>query len=529
MLQFWSLEVCVALGLVVSAVLLREAARLIDRRDLLAMTLPLALAHRPDNPRRPPDQSALLRRANLPERRTEPRRSRRAQMCNDGTIENGRLRCSIGEYNKEPYAYPHLLSLVYRAFGVGTTPAFVVNAVAAGLAVCLVYLLVAILFEDRLAAFFAALLLALTPEQLVWSATAAAEPSASCASVAALLAAAWFVRSRSTASLVGAAVAAAYAIQFRPESLLIVPVIAVMIWQRAREEFTRPRLWWGALLCLALAAVHVGHLAAVRNDSWGTTHGRVSLAYVAANLRVNGWFYVADARFPAAYSVLALVGLFWRRIEAGRLALALYFLLFFGIALLFYAGSYDYGADVRYSLATYPSLVSLAGLGAAGLIRGLGRVRLQTPAFCVVVSALAVQFVWYLPVVRSTSDGAWAPRADVRFAMSLVPDLRGPSYVLTQNPAMFQVWGISAGQLSLAAANPARLDALAQRYTGGVYVHWNFWCNTQDRVQSDLCDKVLRLRPVELVRQEWERDQRYALYRLKVSPPSTSTGSRDGH
>ena len=41
---------------------------------------------------------------------------RRAQMCNDGTIEDGRLRCSSGEYNKQPYAYPHLLSLVYRAW-----------------------------------------------------------------------------------------------------------------------------------------------------------------------------------------------------------------------------------------------------------------------------------------------------------------------------------------------------------------------------------------------------------------------------
>ena len=103
-----------------------------------------------------------------------------------------------------------------------------------GLTVCLLYLLVVILFSDRVAAFFAALLLALTPEQLVWSATAAVEPSASLASVAALLAAACFVRARSTASLAGAAVAAAYAVQFRPESFLIVPVVgAVAVAARA--------------------------------------------------------------------------------------------------------------------------------------------------------------------------------------------------------------------------------------------------------------------------------------------------------
>jgi len=43
-------------------------------------------------------------------------------------------------------------------------------------------------------------------------------------------------------ALAGAAVAAAYAIQFRPESFLIVPVIGLLLWQRAREELTRPRL-----------------------------------------------------------------------------------------------------------------------------------------------------------------------------------------------------------------------------------------------------------------------------------------------
>ena len=42
----------------------------------------------------------------------------RAQMCNDGDVEYGRLQCWRGEYSKEPSGYPYLLSLVYRAAGV---------------------------------------------------------------------------------------------------------------------------------------------------------------------------------------------------------------------------------------------------------------------------------------------------------------------------------------------------------------------------------------------------------------------------
>ena len=124
--------------------------------------------------------------------------------------------------------------------------------------------------------------------------------------------------------------------------------------------------------------------------------------------------------------------------------------MFFGIALLFYAGSYDYGADVRYSLATYPPLAVLAGLGAARLLRGVMRSEPGLAAVSSLTALLAVQFLWYLPVVRSTADDRGAARADVQFARSLVPDIPANAYVLTHNPGMFQVWGVNAGQMSLA-------------------------------------------------------------------------------
>jgi hypothetical protein len=274
-------------------------------------------------------------------------------------------------------------------------------------------------------------------------------------------------------------------------------------------------LWWAGLVFLALVAIHVGHLVAVRNEGWGTTQERLSVGYVANNLRVNGWFYLADARFPLTYTLLAILGLSGRRAEAGRVAMACYFLLFFGIVLTFYAGSYNYGADVRYSLATYPPLAILGGLGMARLAGWIERVRPGLPALQGLVVVLALQFLWYVPVVRSTNDGAWAARADVKFARSLVPDLRGHSYLLTHNPGMFQVWGVNAGQMSLAVTNPAYLDDLVTRYPGGIYLHWNFWCNVQDPIQREFCTKVLALGPAESVREYRERDEHYVLYRLK--------------
>ena len=176
--------------------------------------------------------------------------------------------------------------------------------------------------------------------------------------------------------------------------------------------------------------------------------------------------------------------------------MAMYFLLFFVIDLVFYAGSYNYGADVRYSLMTYPPIAVLGGLGAARLAEGLGELSVdvgnrshspfafRVPARALLVTILLFQFLWYSPVVRATTEEAWAARADVRFAQSFAREIPRNSYVLTHNPSMFHLWGVNAGQMSLVISNPDYVRFLAERYPGGLYLHWNFWCNVHDPVQT---------------------------------------------
>jgi hypothetical protein len=514
-LQFWSLEACVFLGLALAAAIVPALLRTVDRRDirslliLAALAAGLSLLVAPRTNRIYYDEHIYQ---NIGQNLSD---LKLAQKCNDGSVEGGRLQCVSGEYNKQPYAYPHALSLVYRAFGVRPDAAFVVNAAVMAATVCALYLLVFTVFGNREAAFFAGLLLALTPEQIRWTATAAVEPSASLACVLALLAAAHASRAGSALTLAGAAVAAAYAVQFRPESLLILPVAALLMGRRLRDELTSPTFWWVGLLFFGLVAVHVAHLFSIRDAGWGTTDARLSLRYVMDNLRVNGKFYLADPRFPPIATLLALVGLCSRSFGAERASILLYFLLFFGIGLLFYAGSYNYGADVRYSLMTYPPLAMAGGLGAAGAARYLGVHLRQVRARDLVAFALGFQFLWYAPLVRATTDGAWAARSDVRFARSFVSDLPDDSYVLTHNPGMFHVWGTNAGQMSAIVINPRYLDLLAGRYRGGIYLHWNFWCNAQDAVQRDLCDKALGTAAVDMVHEYRERDQRFAFYRFE--------------
>lgn len=510
-LQFWWLEACLALGLALGAMVARDLWRsltVVHRVRIAALTalaVGLVVLVAPRTNRIFYDEQIYQGIAqNLTDLKL-------AQMCNEGTVEYGRLQCAAGEYNKQPHAYPHLLSAAYRVAGVGPTIAFVVNVLVMAASVIVVYLLTLTLFDDAMAAGFAALLLTFMPEQLMWAATAAVEPSAALMCTTALLATAHFCRTRTTVALAAAAVSAAYAVQFRPEAMLIVPVLATLVWVGARDELVRTRFWWVGLLALALVAVHVGHLYAVRNEGWGTTEARLSLDYVAANLGVNGRFYLGDGRFPVLVTVLAVAGLATTRQDRFRMVLVVAFLVFFGIDLLFYAGSYDYGADVRYSLMTYPPLAVLAGLGTSGLVRTLGRWGLSQG---IVTAALVLQFLWYVPLVRATTEEAWAARADVAFVDAMAPELGGNTFVLTHNPSMFHVRGINAGQMSIVVANPSYLDYLAGRYAGGVYLHWNFWCNVDDAAQRAVCDQAVALKPTKLVREQRVRDQRFAFHRF---------------
>jgi hypothetical protein len=524
-LQPWSLDACVLTGLIAGILLInsvdrgvlwRETARLLT---LSALGVALTVCAAPRTNRIFYDEQIYQGVAqNIAD-------TRRAQMCNDGNVEYGRLKCASSEYNKQPSAYPHLLSLAYRMFGVHAWTAFTVNAGAMAITVCAVYLLVWVAFRDRDAALFAGLLVALMPEQILWSATAAVEPTASLASAVAVLCAAHYTRTGGWAARLMLIVVAAYAVQFRPESILILPIITVIAWPRLRRDLEDPSSWWGVTLFVCLVAVHLAHLFAIRHVDWGTTGPRFSFRYIATNLPVNGWFYLYDERFPVAFTVLAFAGLISVRHRRQGWSMAMYFLVFFVVGLVFYAGSYNYGADVRYSLMTYPPLAVLGGLGASRLTQFGARLaapfgsRLATTAVvrALIVSVLMFQFLWYAPVVRATTEEAWAARADVRFAQSFASEIPRNSYVLTHNPSMFHLWGVNAGQMSLVTSNPAYMRFLAQQYSGGLYLHWNFWCNTQDQTQQEICRKVLSTAPVEVAKEYRERDQHFVFYRLDLT------------
>lgn len=291
--------------------------------------------------------------------------NRVAEMCNYGVVEYGTLPCRLGEYNKEPNGYPYVLSVAYRLFGVRERAAQDLNVLSLAAFVLCCFALSKLLFGDERAAMLTALFAALVPEHSRWAHSAASEPSAALVTLVAVTLAVYFVRVRTNSALALAAVALVVATEFRPESSLVVLCVATVFVLLAPLELRRLRFSAAVMLGCVLGLATFAHIYAFRADPWNGPGPRLSLSHLAQNLRTNVSFFTADLRFPAGLTLLAVLGLMWLSRWKEKAAVLAYFLAFFGVFLLFYAGSYQFGANVRYSILAGAPLVVFAGLGAA--------------------------------------------------------------------------------------------------------------------------------------------------------------------
>jgi len=203
----------------------------------------------------------------------------RAAMCNEGRIEYGEYSCYRLEYNKEPNGWPYILSVVFRLFGVHELAAFLTTNLSYGLSVLTVFFIGYLLFKSLLAGIYAALILALTPEFMIWSNTTAVEPSAAFFPALAILCTFIFIKNRETKSLFLAVVMSAFAVQFRPESLMFLAVIGLVILLWCRDELKKGEFYLLISIFFILIIPHIVHIYSVKDIGWGTTGPKFSFKY----------------------------------------------------------------------------------------------------------------------------------------------------------------------------------------------------------------------------------------------------------
>jgi hypothetical protein len=443
----------------------------------------------------------------------------KAAMCAEGYNNYGEYHCAQLEHNKQPYAFPHLISMVYRIFGTSETAGFVFNNLVFGLAILLAFLVGFLLFSHFSAGIYSALIYCLIPENVIWANTTAVEPSAALFSGLVMAAGLIYLKERGVKTLFLVSVLLPYSMQFRTESLLILPVVGLLVLLYERGTLTKRDTYIFLAISLVLVVPHMVQLYAVRGESWGSAGPRMSLAYFFNNFRANSLFYIRNAKFPLLYTLLLGVGVFSRGKVREKSVLTTWLFLFWAVFLFFYAGSYEFGQDVRFSLVSYMPLSLLAGLGIYRLEQRLETEGLTRALRIVVVTCICISFTSFLPFVRTIGEEACQARADHRYAQEMAELLPEDSIILTHNPNMFLLWGKNAAQASIATQNEPLMEHFFQRYTGGVFFHYNYWCNTNDPREQAFCQNILDNYDHTALAEYTERGYTFALYRLNEKVP----------
>jgi hypothetical protein len=442
----------------------------------------------------------------------------KAQLCNNGGTSFGVYSCQEGLYNKQPYGYPYLLSIIYRIFDVSETAAFIFNNILLAVSVIVVFLLTFLLFKNYIIGLFSAFIFVLIPQNLLWFNTTAVEPSSALFSSLFILSVIIFIKENSNRSLFLATILASFSIQFRPESFLIIFIGLIGIIIYKTSELKSSRIYYAGLFFLVLSFAFVVHLFITSDHSWGTTESKLSIDYIANNFSVNSLFYFDNKKFPLLFTLLFVTGLFSKSFIKEKILMVIWFLCFWGVFLFFYAGSYEYGADVRYSLVSYVPLAILSGLGVYHIQSLVTKSKLlKLYINPILVALIIISFLKFLPQVRAETQEAWGARADHLYAKKFSELLPENSIVLTHNPGMFHLWGKNAAQISLASYQTSYVNqVLFNQYKEGIYLHWNYWCNADDSLQYSFCENVLNLYEYDLIEEYKKNDYRYVLYKLKL-------------
>ncbi len=434
-------------------------------------------------------------------------------MARDGKA--GMLECSVPppaggpgwkglvyKLNKEPAGFSFAVALATVVAGVRDDAGMIANLALFALGIAGLAFLARESGLFRPAAVFTApILYALWPENLRWSVCGVAEVGAASAAIWALALGLRASRTRDRVEALLALLAAAFACQFRPEGVLVLLPFAIAAGDaNLRGESRTARALSGAAVLAVLLLPHLVHLGSVSGEGWGTTGPKFRMDLVSIHLEQNlGWWFTRERvgnTEPAVHAVtwIAAAGLVLLVARTARawfdrspmrvvllrssLTVLSWLALFFGIFIPFYAGSYYYGVDVRFSVLISAPVMLLAAyalhetLGAAVSLLSPGpRLRaLSLAAAPVIGSALLLPHLIILPVITREAQQARQDHAAVKTFIGVLPP---NAVVVTHTPALWAVQNRAAVQVQWALAHPEAMEVLARNYM--LFYHWNYW------------------------------------------------------
>ncbi len=422
----------------------------------------------------------------------------KAVTCNYGTPG----KCIGGVYNKQPNGYPFLMSFVFL-FGGGETQAHILTAIISSLTIITVFLITYLLFENKKISIFSTLIFTLIPITIIWAPTTSSDTVFMFFSGLTIFAFLTYIKINDSKSLLFSISTLVYAVQIRPEGLIIIiPLIIVLIFFKKNifESIQKKHFILLLIVFSILIAPHIIHMNTVKDNSWGTNQEKLGTEHLEKNLDDNTMFFFENTRFPVAFTLLSLIGLALGKNWKKKIFLVTWFMIFFGLYLFFYAGSFNYGVDVRFSLPMYIPVAILGGCGAYLILKILNKLIEKTIELIkrineeknkiksnwittvVVTILLIITFIPFISLVSSVGEEAWDARLAHDFLVENIKELDKDSWIFSHSPYVALINGRNAAD-NYYAQNSDIMDDIFDK-TDNVYFYEEYWCGCEPYTSS---------------------------------------------
>ncbi len=293
----------------------------------------------------------------------------RACLCDYGTPQ----KCIECIDNKQPMGMPTFYGILFRLFGGAgfntEDSVFVTHIIISSLAIVLIFLLSYTLTGRGEIAVLGSLLLATNPTHIRWSVSTAQDTFFVTFMLLSALLFLLIPKYKSKPLVILGFLTLAYTLQIRTEGFLVVPIIALLfaaIEKRPWVYLKNRVVVCATILMLLLITPTIIHIYMNKEDPWGAPQGRkFSLEYFPKNSLDNIKFFFDSTRFPVLVTIFAFFGAYHLLAKKPIVLLALltWFAMFFLLYGFFYAGSFNYGMDVRFMLTMIAPVLILSGTG----------------------------------------------------------------------------------------------------------------------------------------------------------------------
>lgn len=419
--------------------------------------------------------------------------------------------------NKQPNAYPALVSIFFMIFGVHEIVATILSIFLSSLTVIVLFLFVTLLYGEAIA-LWASLFLSLVPVAVVYATTTSTETPLAFFIILTMYLFALFAKDPSSDFRVACAAffTLAFAAQFRPEAVILFALVFLFLVLFDRRLFDDLRDMRMVLIWLPfgiLIAHHCLHVLGFMHENWGAVNqDKFGVAYVSGNLKDNLRFFVKNREFPLAFTLCAIIGLFsYIRKWKEKLLIASWFVIFFIPYLFFYAGSYNYGVDVRFSLMMLCPVSILCALGMGKVREALERLIPGSRPAPYLAALLILLFIPHMPYIRDVHEESWDARLDHDFIISEARNLPRDAVIFTCSPYVIVLGPKRSALQSYFAEDDKMVDKVFSM-TDHVYYYREYWSYAPvTRHNYEYFRQKFAMEPLSSV-EFFQRD--YTLYRI---------------